>query len=181
MTEEIIQIVDTDVKHGELVESSATYCMVCQNIVYVAYVLDHGVYHCPSCISEKEVNAITRSKNRREGRDTPDARDLKKAMADFKSLGFSDEGSKIRKVMQHKAIGCEHGKWNKDKTNWKWNEKWICDLCKWSCSTEGEVTKNKKQHEEVHKAKWDKLLASKKEGQTAPKVQWLLGENRRDD
>ena len=181
MTEEIIQVTSTDVKHGEIVRSSATYCMVCQNIVYAAYILDHGVYHCPSCVSSKEINAITRAKRRREGRGTPDDRALQEEYASFRTVALSDEDNKTSKIVRCKTIGCEHGNWNDEKTVWKWNEKWVCSLCKWACDDAGEVVKKKKAHELVHKEKWDKLLASKKEGQTAPKVAWVLKENRKDD
>jgi len=195
MNEEIIQCDVVDIRatkttineagyqqsNGEFVKSSATYCMVCQNVVYVAYILDNGVYHCPSCISEKEINAITRKNAKHDKRDTPETRELKKAMASFKGLGFSDEDTKTRKVTQYKSIGCEHGKWNDEKTVWKWNEKWVCSICKKSLDDEGEVVKNKKAHELTHKEKWDKLLASKKVGQSPPKVTWLLKENRKDD
>ena len=183
MTEEIIQVTATDVKHGEIVRSSATYCMVCQNIVYAAYILDHGVYHCPSCVSSKEINAITRAKRRREGRGTPDDRALQEEYASFRTVALSDEDNKTSKIVRCKTIGCEHGNWNDEKTVWKWNEKWVCNLCEWSCddSTYQDVVNNKKGHENMHKEKWDKLLASKKEGQTAPKVAWVLKENRKDD
>lgn len=182
MTEEIISCFDTKViRGGEVVSTPATYCMVCQTIVYATYILDHGVYHCPTCVSQKEINAITRSKHKREGRSTPETRDLVKAYSDFRGIAFSDEESKTRKTVQHKTIGCDHGTWNEDKTIWKWNEKWFCSLCNYSCEDDGDVIKSKEKHEDMHKEKWDKLLASKKEGQERPKVAWIFREDRRDD
>jgi len=182
LTEEVMSCYNTEIKSGGVVVSSpATYCMICQTIVYATYILDHGVYHCPTCVSETEINSITRAKAKREGRDTPDTRDLVKAYSDFRGVAFSDEDSKTRKVVQCKSIGCEHGTWNEGKTVWQWKEKWFCSICNWSCEDVGEVVKNKKTHEGFHKEKWDKLLASKKEGQERPKVAWYFREDRRRD
>lgn len=190
MTENVMQCVDTKlervVKNGEVVDVNvisipATYCMICQNIVYAAYILDHGVYHCPTCVSQKEINAITRSKNKRDGRASPESRDLVKAYSDFRGVAFSDEDNKTSKIVNCKTIGCEHGTWNENKTVWKWKEKWFCSLCDMSCEDNIDVTKNKKAHENVHKEKWDKQLASKKEGQEMPKVSWIFREDRRLD
>lgn len=179
LTEDVMSCLDSDVKHGEIIIRPATYCMICQSIVYATYILDHGVHHCPTCVSEKEINAITRAKSKREGRATPDARDLTKEYSNFRTIALSDDANKTSKVVNCNAIGCEHGTWNKDKTIWKWNEKWFCNLCDYSCEHGNEAVK--KQHEGVHKEKWDKLLLKNKEGQEMPKVTWVFREDRRLD
>ena len=182
MTEEIMRCYDTEVRRGEVISTPATYCMICQNIVYAAYILDSGVYHCPTCVSQKEINAITRAKSKREGRSSPESRDLIKSYSNFRGVAFSDEESKMAKIVHCKTIGCEHGTWNEDKTVWQWKEKWFCSICHWSCDDDIDVTKNKKTHVDFHKEKYDKRKYQEKvEGDTEEKVEWHFKEDRRHD
>ena len=198
MNESAIQCHDVEYIKGnkgqlERVEHRATWCMICQSIVHDVYILDHGVHHCLLCMDESEINSITTVKCKREGR-TIDNGLLQREYASFRKIALLDDNIHNVNVTQHNAIKCVHGKWNKDRTTWKWEEKWFCNLCPKSFKDvvidpskkltehqkkkQSDLNKMKKDHENYHKEQQTKKQ-SRDKSDPIEKVVWVLREDRR--
>ena len=200
MNEDIVQCLDVEFVQdnkghiNEKIERPATYCMICQSVVHEVYILDHGVHHCLMCVETDEVDSITTAKCKHEKRE-PEKGELQKSYAAFRKIALLEPDIHNVKATQHNQIKCTHGKWNEDRTTWKWEEKWFCNLCPKSFKDvpiekdpnknlrpayqkkREELTKNKTEHEVYHK---DAQLKKQSRDKTQPieKVVWVLEEDR---